>query len=315
VVIARAMKTTTFIIATTAISASCGAEALSTSAAEGHAPRLVWRDAETRRVLFTSDDIISFDWDRQVFLLRFDAALDFHAWTPPHRHQFRRLVVEDAEGTIHEAYWVSSFSSQGFPGPVYQTSLHSRLITIERAYPPRATQVGEEHDPRFAERLRIGLEQAGVLHSVDPDTARHTISIVRPPGDTWHDCGEDLKVRIEVFPDTFRLSGKARAHVFFAGGERLRTGIDAITIESRLLDKRGTFRGEDQTEAIPPSVIEDGIYVYEFDPWNPVEGSTPAPGVGTGAVGPSLLFQKREDDVLKTLHRLDFRECQVSIRR
>ena len=308
----------TLVLAATAISVSCGVEEPSgepsTSAAEGHTPHLVWRDAESRRVLFASDDVICFDWDRQVFLLRLDAALNFHAWTPPHMHQFRRLVVEDAEGAIYDAYWVSPVSSQSFPGPVYRTSSHSRLVTIEGGYPPRAPQAGEKDDLRLAERLRIGLDRAGVLRRIDPDTARHAISVIRPPGDTWHDCGEDLKVRVEVFPDTFRLNGKARAHIFFAGGERLRTSIDAITIESRLLANRGTFRGEGRTEAIPPSVIDDGIYVYEFAPWNPVEGSRPAASVGTGAVGLSLLFQKREGNVLKTSHRLDFQECRVSIR-
>lgn len=279
---------------------------------ETSAPALVWKDAKSNRVLFASDDITSFDWDKQVFLLKLDAALDFLAWVPPHMYQARKLVLEDSNGTIYEAHWVSRASSMGFSGPIYSPLSPNPFFSIANGYPIRGNVVPEAKDPRFADRLRTGLENAGILHDIDL-TYNYVGLRIQRTGHSWTECGEDLKVRVEFFENTFRPGRKARAHVFFAGGEKTRTQIDTIALDIRFVANWGRFRSDCRIEGIPRAVIANGLYVCQFNPWRPVEGSDRRVEAGTGAVALSVLLQKKDATNLTTVYRLDFGEVVVPV--
>jgi hypothetical protein len=272
------------------------------------APALTWRDAETKRVLFTSNDIISFDWDKQVFRLTRNATLDFLAWIPPHMHQARKLFVEDEQGLIYEAHWVSNVSSMGFRGPIYRPLSPNPLFSIVNGYPQNSGTTTMTKDLRFSPRLRAGLKKAGLLHSIDLKKKYEGL-IIKTTGHMWKSIGNDLKVRVEYFDNTFRPGSKARAHVFFAGGKKTRKQIDSLIFQIKFVANSGTFRSDIRIARIPVSEIEDGIYVCKFAPWQPAEGSDQEAEPGTGLISLSILLQKQD----KTVYRLDFSESCVPV--
>ena len=275
-------------------------------------PALLWRDANTKCILFTSKDIISFDWEKQVFLLKTDATMDFLSWIPPHMHQARKLILEDLNGPIYEAHWVNHISSLGFTGPVYNALSPNPFLSIENGYPSRGNADGRDKDARFSQRMRAGLEKTGILQSIDL-TKDYVGLAVQTTGHEWKNVGEDMKVRVEYFNDTFRIGRKARAHVFFAGGEKTRTRVDSLSLEIKFLANNGTFRSDSKIEQIPISVIGEGIYVCKFDPWLPIKGSDKRAELGTGMVSLTVLLQKKEGENDRTVYRLDFEEKHVPI--
>jgi len=271
-------------------------------------PALVWRDAETKVVLFTSDDLISFDWDKQVFLLKRDATLDFLAWIPPHMHQARKLSVEDAQGRIQEAHWVSDSSSRGFSGPIYTPLSPNPFFSIVNGAPVAKDTIARNKDPRFGLRLRTGLEKAGVLQTIDLNK-NYLGLIIQTTGYTWKDVGKDMKIRVQYFKNTFRLGGKARAHIFFAGGRETRKQIDSVTFKVKFIANKGTFISDIIMGPIPVSETETGIHVCKFAPWEPAEGSDKEAGLGSGKIYLTVFLQKQDN----TMYRLDFPESSVPI--
>lgn len=274
-------------------------------------PSLIWVDAETKRILFTSDDIISFDWNKQVFLLKLDATLDMLAWMVPHRYQYRKLFVKDCKGVIYKGQWVNRISSMGFAGPTYNPFSPNPFFSIQDGYPTRKNDDEKKDDIRFAKRLYAGLKKAGVLHNIDLQREYVGLRIDRV-SHSWHDCEKDLGVRVEFFENTFRIGKEARAHIFFAGGDKTPLDIDVFNIDIKLTANKGRFRSDVRLNDIPSSAIIDGIYVCRFKPWKPIPGSKKIES-GTGKISLSILFRKKKGSAFETVYRLDFPEATVPI--
>ena len=134
----------------TLLSSQISAEDVNTTQLKG----LLWRDSETKEILFKSEDIIAFDWDNQIFLLKTDSILDFLSWIPPHKYQYRSLYVEDANGPIYDAKWVNHISSMGFNGPIFNFT--NPFISIEDGYP---NSIVDKNDIRYNKRLLEGLRK------------------------------------------------------------------------------------------------------------------------------------------------------------
>lgn len=226
---------------------------------------LVWEDAETRQVLFTSNDIVAFDWEKQVFLLNVDAYLDFLAWVPPHMQLSRKLLVRDNEGIIYEGTWVSPISSMGYEGVIYDTYYENPFIYIVNGYPstPNSTTAGSDY--RFTERLKAGLIKANCLRSFDPEKD-YLDYRVKNQHDEWMDCGSEMKIRIECYENTFRRGRMARAHVFIANAVSPTMEVDAMEIGVRL--GKATAAEEDWfTFTLAPQDWAKGVYICKFDPF------------------------------------------------
>ena len=129
----------------------------------------------------------------------------------------------------------------------------------------------------------------------------------------WKHVGEDMKVRVEYFENTFRLGGQARAHIFFAGGRKTRKQIDSLALEVKFIANEGTFRSDTKIEGIPVSLTESGLYVCRFAPWRPAQGSDKNAELGTGVISLSVPFQKNQEDKNQTVYRLEFPESRVPI--
>ena len=271
---------------------------------------LIWMDAQTGQTLFTDEDIICFDWDKQVFHLKRDATIDFMTWMVPHKFQYRKLIVKDNIGIIYEGQWVSGASSMSFLGPVYSWS--NPFFTINNGYPNRNTGISSKDDLRFNDRIKNFLGKTGKLSTIDLDRQYPmlTIDII---DQSWLGCGEDLKVRIEYISNTFIFNGEPRIHIYFAGGEKVLNKINDISIEIKLTADFGKYRSDVNIGNIPSKVISDGLYVWKFKPWIPKPGSLKIPMPGTSKVSVSLLFNNITKNGFETIYRLDFPEVDVPL--
>lgn len=229
---------------------------------------LRWIDTNNGQILFTSDDIISFNWEKQIFLLKMDATIDFFTWMASHKSLYRKLVVKDNNGVIYEGQYVSGLSSMGFTGPVY--SWTNPFFTIKNGYPSRFSKNNREDDPRYNERIKNVLEKTGKLSIIDPNKKYFgtTIDIIRQL-QSWYDCGEDLKVRVEYIRNTFIYDGEPRINVYFAGGEKVLKKINDISLEIKFTSDFGRYRSDVNIVNISSKIISDGIYVCKFKPWIP----------------------------------------------
>ena len=284
-------------------------------------PGLIWIDAETEQILFTVDNITAFDWENQVFVLDMDAALDFLAWMVPHKYLYRSLAVKDNEGIIYTGQWVNLISSTILFGPTYQSMGANTYFCICAGYPSFDEQ--NDTDTRFAERLYEGLERAGVLKTLTVVREVEGVTFLEPIEIYfhqvidiiylgWYDCDEDLKIRVEYYVNTFRISEEARAHIFFAGSSTILPQIDEIALEIKLTGNTGQFRSDVCIQGISPNVIDEGIYICRFEPWTALPGSIPV-RPGTGYISLSILFRKGVEDDYETIRRLDLPERNFSI--
>ncbi len=286
-------------------------------------PSLIWIDAETEQTLFTVDEVTAFDWENQVFTLELEAALDFLAWMVPHKYLYRDLAVKDDEGVIYNGQWVSPISSIAFLGPIYESMGANTYFCICGGYPQQSSTDQSDNDIRFAERLYEGIERAGVLETIavvrevegytflEPIEI-HSHQVIESINLGWYDCGEDLRIRVEYYVNTFRIGEEARAHIFFSGGSTVLSQIDEIVFEIKLTGNTGQFRSDVRIQGISPNVIDEGIYVCRFEPWTALPGSLPIQR-GTGHISLSILFRQEVEDGHETICRLDLPERDVSI--
>jgi hypothetical protein len=271
--------------------------------------RPVWKDAQTRHVLFTMDDVVAFDWDDQIFSLDLDAALDFIAWMVPHKYLTRELVVEIDRDLIYQARWVNSCSSRSFDGPVYASLGWTQFFRVDNGYPGFPTGDPNE-DVRFNPRLLAVLKNMGVLCDLDPNDGAFDIECSQTDWYTW---GGDLKTRVEYFRDVFHSGRNARVHIFFAGGDQTGPSIDSITVEIKFVANQGQYRSDVRIDDIPSSVLSEGIYVCRFQPWTPCPGSVPAVEPGSGRISLSILLCRDTESGPEVFSRLDLPEEVVNV--
>jgi hypothetical protein len=277
-------------------------------------PVLVWRDSETNRVVFTSDDIITFDWDKQMFQLTEDAVVEFCGDTLVCSSP--GMIIEDENGAIYETCWYNPILSYGCSyNPVCKLweNLHFfrqpaffPFISIEKGIPGWKNEAEEEKDRRFDPRLRAGLEKAGVLGSINLDSLYVELISISTSSEPKV-VGEDLKVWVRM--GSFRLNRYAPLGLLFRGGEKTLKKVDSFALEIKLAANDGSFRSDTLMENIPVDVIKMGAYSCEFDAWQPAEGSDKFPEVGPGFVSLAVLFSKNA----KTVYRLEIPEKSVLI--
>jgi hypothetical protein len=278
-------------------------ESLSNSEAISKEPLLAWQDSETEKIIFTSDDIVRFDWEKQKILLTLDGALNFKAWCVPHRHPARTFSIMQGTHEIAEGRWVSLCSSMSFTGPVYHQN--GRLIEIANGYPGSISKT----DSRYSNQLKTQLEQAGLLGKIDEDkvTENFKINIVHQP---WQECANGIKVRVEYFPQTFRKKRDARAHIYFAmPPENKMPKIDNLKLHAKFTSPDKQFFNSMNEFSISPKFIEQGVYVYQFYPFSPSYDSFISEYFGSGKMQLRIDFQ----DEVKTTHHISFPEIEIPV--
>ncbi len=137
-----------------------------------------WVDSLTEEKLFDANDIVRFDWDKQVFELTRPAAMDFMTKLTRLDRKFDVVIENDI---LYSGSLVSPFSSKTYPHPVIV--LHyphpdspvpaPPLFEIQKYY---GEDLGE--DVRFSEDLKKALSKADVLAEIDLNNPPEPIKII-----------------------------------------------------------------------------------------------------------------------------------------
>jgi len=232
------------------------ASAPATRAAE---PRARWLDAETGAVLFTSRDIVRFDWQRQLFELARERAIDLLCRPRVLRSDF---VVRDELGEVYRGCFMSSESSMTFDGPTIGdgllSSIRPPLYEIKGGYPGGGA--------------KQALQAEGVLGSIDhPEKVPPIVSVFTG----WQGGQHGLKVHMVIFPETFRHGRDARFVLRFAKDKDFSLTADEWDARVLLVGEGGGPFGGQLTSmsvlALPPETLEHipfGNFAYRGRPWD-----------------------------------------------
>ncbi|MBN1456593.1 MAG: hypothetical protein JW912_01930 [Sedimentisphaerales bacterium] len=235
------------------------------------AEKVQWVESQTGEVLFDVDDIVRFDWEKQVFELTRQSAMDFMARLSFLGVRGSKFIVKSGMTVIYEGTLVSPVSSIAVGGPVIQSSilpddLKPPLFRIDGGYP----RDFEKNEVRFSERLKKALQQNDVLGEIDlnnpPLPIESTIH-------GWFGDKEGLRTLIEVFPETFRFGRKFRVYIHLTGAKYL--DKDHIVDVSAKVVQQGGER-EFTTEEIFSSHGSEwkNVYVLKINPWDEARGSS-----------------------------------------
>jgi len=271
--------------------------------------QLWWADEETGKALFTVGDIVRFDWDRQVFELTRDRAMDLLAWMTGPVLQHRGFVVRDREGVIYRGHFVQAISSMGYFGPsIIDMESRPPLFTISGGYPSGG---GPRDRDRFSPRLLAALKKARALGAI------HEARTPAPIDSIYTDlCGErdGLLVRVQYFPETFRIGGEARAHVFFTPSASAPTRADQLEISFSLVGNGGKFRSKVVLNNIPVAVISEGVQICKFRPWEAAPGSEERSlKPGPGQIAAVVSLGKQEGDEGRPVRKIEIPAREVTI--
>lgn len=248
------LLSTAMLVAAQSRPAATGMPATSEPAADRAA--VEWVDAKTGKVLFSSRDIVRFDWDRQVFELTRERAMDLMSLPPTLRRDF---VVRDREGDIYRGCFMSALSSFSYDGPTISSDffevegIRPPLYHIGGGYPGEHDQGGKR---RFDPRLKQHLDVGGLLRSIREGEKVEPVETVFCG---WHGEALGRRAAIRFFPETIRLGRDIRLVLRFhetkaaigspAERERdARRGITrdpAISQEPDRVEARITLRSND----------------------------------------------------------------------
>jgi len=234
-------------------------------------PALALIDVPGNRTLFTLNDIVRFDWDKQVFQLTRERAMDLLALRVLTR-EFR--LVAGAE-TVYRGAFYSPISSNLPGGPII--TLGTMSDEIVKVKPPlfqlEMSRFAGEADLRFSPRLRDILAKAEILGAIDP---------VRVPPITsmntgWH-WEPELNVRAVIFPETFTSKTPACLHLWFARDQD-RPLPKTVEILATMEDK-DYHRWVTRISDLPLlQIVETGdAYILKLSGWATAEGEPFTPG-------------------------------------
>lgn len=233
-------------------------------------PTLSFVDAENGSILFNLADITRFDWDRQLFELSPARATELLALPVVQRRDF---AVKDREGIIYRGRFYRSSTTEGEgydgstilidQGPLKQLPA-SPFFTISGGYP---TADGAHKDDRFSPRLQAILAQAGKLSTItDAELPVQRLW----SGHTWVGGEQVLKASAVLFPNTFHVGKFAYLHLLLFKGQHPDFAYDKMVVVATCRANEGNFQSKQDILSITPPLIDNGIYVCKFRPWEGV---------------------------------------------
>jgi hypothetical protein len=237
---------------------------------EAETIKLQWTDEETGLKLFGIDDIVRFDWDKQIFELTRPAAMNILANL---NGLSKKFIIADDDRIIYQGTFVSPLASMTFHGPIImmslldENSIQPPLFEIQDGYPPSKSS---ESDQRFSKRLKEALDKAGLSGKIDTNNPPAPIK-----KDSYGWFGEKGKLRawVDVFPETFRIGESACVHLHFTGSDYLEKPDCIIGVNTFFAANKGKFKYT--TDRIFPTRKDEwkNIYIMEVNPWTADEGS------------------------------------------
>ena len=229
---------------------------------------IAWVDASTGTTLFTLDDIVRFDWGKQMFELAPRRATELLA-LPLSVDGFRDFLLKDAEGVIYRGRLYRSSATAGYDGSVIlldqgqQKKLPAApFFQINGGYLTGAA--ADNVQQRLSERLRVPLEQAGKLAPIY--AAEMPMKSVWS-AHAWVGGEQGLKASLVLFPSTFVLDRFAYMHLLLYKGNRTDFQFDQLRIEASCTSPTTPFTSHHLLATIDAPLPANGIYVCKFTPW------------------------------------------------
>ncbi len=226
-------------------------------------PVLRWADEETGQTLFDIDDIVRFDWKKQIFELTRQSAMDLLS---KQTKLYRKFTLINGTETIYSGAFVSHLSSIGFPGPAIffdggdLNKIKPPLFEIDNGYPEPIAK--SEPDPRFSERLKNALERAGVLEEIEPNNPPVPIESITHG---WFGEKDGLRALVEVFPETFRPGRGMRIHIHLTNAKYLDEN-HVVDINAMLVSDDGKSKFSTDKIFTSHGSGWKNIYVLEMNP-------------------------------------------------
>lgn len=192
--------------------------------------RLEWIHKGTGRLIFSQEDILAFDWEKQMFLLTDNAAMNMALYPVGQIDPFEVRINNDF---LYEGAFVSTISSMGYRGPTIWDRniggflIQSPLYQIRNGYPTDLSS----HDIRYNETLKRVLDSAGLIQTIDPNNPPAPISC--KPFE-WLGEKDGLRVWIDAFPNTFIVGKLARFHFRLACSNQYPDGDYVIETRTTL---------------------------------------------------------------------------------
>ena len=232
-------------LAALALSSSRAHAAGAPASIAAQAPIVTWKDSE-QKTLFTSDDILFFDWENQYFLLKDAAFQNYLRWIED-KTLTKEIAVEDKDGLIYQARWEFGASSMGHFFPTYYPRKGPRFdsratIYITDGYPNDWTPLiyhapddsPASKDSRNSERLRADLQAVGVLKPQEKnappvDYSPYSLPVINAQ---WRDFGLDTHVGVQCYGASFQSGSQPRVDFLFTKGFNLEKQADALAVEN-----------------------------------------------------------------------------------
>lgn len=250
------------------------------------APALSWQDATTGETLFSSDDIVRFDWGRQLFELDVTRAGDLLA-LPLSVDGFREFILKDAEGVIYRGRFYRSSATVGYAGAVILLDQGptkklpaAPFFKVFAGYRTGADDVVKDK-ALLSERLRLPLQTAGKLAPI-PEAESPIKSVWSSHG--WVGGEEALKASVVLFPDTFVVGKPSYLHLLLYKGTRTDFVFDQLRIEANFSSATSLFTSKQLLAVVNPPLTANRIYVGKFFPWKGVLPDIPTDDANRPAV-------------------------------
>ena len=320
------------VLATLAATVAPPARAAETPSVVASASVLTWKDSVSHNTIFTSDDVLFFDWNKQYFLLKDAAFDDYTRWlTAPillpekSPQEIKAMDVEVKNGLIYRWDDFIAAPSFGDAGPhaiaKYNLLIDRLPIVITSGESPDHQGrgwIGRDnapmpHDSPLAGLMYKDWQRAGVLKPDDFST-RAPGTKISAPQVQWNRIGPDAHVGVECNGEDFRIGQQPRADFLFATDKAFPKQWDALAIEIRYVANDGQFRSDTRVEAISPQVMADHVYHCQLPAWKTVAGSQSSVTSEVGSITFSLLFQQRRNGQLVTARRVEFDAFAITLR-
>lgn len=280
--------------------------------ASAESPCIIWEASDTHQILFTSNDIVAFDWEKQIFMLNLDANINFLGWTDSEAGLAASILMKDNNGVIYEAQWVSPICSWSLEGPIYNSLSPNPFLSIKSVYPAGYKSPDGDNDLRFNDRLKNCLEKSNLLRTIDPNKD-FADEYIRIQSGSWMKYGEDISIYIKCFENTFQPGRQARANIIFSCSSNPKNRIDAIEMTVQQTSLHTGRKSDAATFSIP---LEDGrrwVYYSRFDPFLQNQDSRMVLMQGDYLIHFSFRFQQKKGDVLSTLYTADYPDLKITV--
>ncbi|HDY65640.1 MAG TPA: redoxin domain-containing protein [Phycisphaerae bacterium] len=276
-----------------------------------------WIDAKTGQTLFTLDDIVRFDWEKQLFELKRERAIDLMMLPPTLQRDF---VIKDNQGEIYRGCFMSQASSMSYDGPtiplgaIFPTDVRPPLYKIEPGYGEyREGGSRDKNDKkRFHPRLRAALDAGGLLEDIDPASPPPPI-VTSFAG--WYGGQNGLKIGAKLFPETFRIGRETRFQLCIAKDKTFNLRPDRLELSVTWLAKGKNFPITERME-VPLDTLDKGmgVYAYRGWPWGSEHGSVdPTVQPGRGEVTIQLQALRRSGNVWNVIGTWQIPTLEIAI--